>query len=450
MGFFLLLVYLVLTFVRPGELVPALAEWRVMEAVSILALLGGGLGLLTGRGPSLRAPQIPLFLAFFGWAAVTLVINGGGGGTAFDQLVTFAKGSGVAFILVVLNVDSVRRVRIVAATFALMALFEAGQGVLAYHTGFGAERFLIGTSLNNDPSGMREVAEAGGPPGMSSRDEVPRILGLGFLADPNDLANMLVAILPLLTAFRRSSAPWRNLVLVWLPIAATLYCLYLTRSRGGILALAAVVALTFRARLGRVAAGVIAVLALAAVLWLGFAGGRAMTMDESATGRIDAWSEGLQMLKSSPLWGVGFSTFSAHYVRAAHSAFVQCFAELGLTGYFLWLALLVVTVDDMRSIGRWADEDEEASQSEELREVSRWGRALAVSVVGFLAGALFLSRAYDVMLYLILGLAVAVRDVAHSLGHLPPPRHVLVRVFGILLLEGTSILAFWGYMRFLR
>jgi putative inorganic carbon (HCO3(-)) transporter len=450
MGFALLIVYIVFTFVRPGELVPALADWRIMEVVSILAILGAGLGLLTGRGPTFRAPQIPLLVAFFAWAAVSLLATGSASGTAFERLTDFAKSSGVAFLLVVLNVDSIRRVKIVAATFALMALFEAGQGVLAYHSGIGADRFLIGTPLSHDPSAMREAPEGEGSPGISPHDEVPRIRGLGFLADPNDLANVLVAFLPLILAFRKASAPGRNLVFVWPLIAASLYCVYLTRSRGGILALAAVVALGFRARLGRFGAGLVAALAVVVLLWLGFAGGRSMTIDESAEGRIDAWSEGLQMLKGSPLWGVGFSTFDLHYERAAHSAFVQCFAELGLVGYFLWLAVLAVTLDDVRTAGRWDDDEEGASQGDEARELARWGRALTVSLVGFLVGALFLSHAYDVMLYLILGLAVAFRDVACRLGHAPPARHLVVWVLGILLLEGTSIVALWGYMRILR
>jgi putative inorganic carbon (HCO3(-)) transporter len=449
-GFTLFLVYLVLTFLRPGELFPRLSDWGIMEVVSVLALLGAGLGLLTGRGPTFRAPQLPLLLAFFGWAAVTIAVNGDDSAIALDRLVDFAKSSGVAFILLVLNVDSVRRVRIVAATFALMALFEAGQGVLAYHWGIGADRFLVGTPLPSDPSAMRDITEGGGVTGESARAELLRIRGLGYVADPNDLANVLVAFLPLIAAFRRSRAIWRNLLLVWLPIGSTLYCLYLTRSRGGILALAVVAALSCRARLGRVAGAAVAALALVTLLWLGFAGGRAMTVDESAEGRIDAWSEGLQMLKSSPVFGVGFATFGLRYERVAHSSFVQCFADLGLVGYFLWLALLAVTIDDMRSLGRWNAEDDEAARSDEAAELSGWGRALTIAILGFLVGALFLSRPYDVMLYLILGLAVAVRDIARRVGHSPPPRHALVWVLGILLLESVTILGFWGYMRLLR
>jgi putative inorganic carbon (HCO3(-)) transporter len=448
MGFALFIVYLVFTFVRPGELIPALADWPLMETLSLLALLGAGLGLLAGRGPSLRAPQIPLFLVF-GWAVLSVVASGDTSGAGLARLLSFTKSTGVAFVLVVLNVDSLRRVRIVAATLAMLGLFEAGQGVLAYHWGVGRDRFLVGTAMNEDVPSDREALgwDRSGPP---AEGMVVRIRGLGYLADPNDLANVLVAFLPLIAAFRRSYSPWRNAALVWLPIAATLYCVYLTRSRGGILALAAVVALSFRARLGRVATASLAAAALVALLWLGFAGGRAMTVDRSAEGRIDAWSDGLQMLKASPVYGVGFGTFGIHHGRAAHSSFVECFAELGLVGYFIWLALLAFTLNDMRSLGRWSDEDEEAWEDEESREISAWGRTLTVSIAGFLVGAVFLSHAYDPMLFLILGLALAVQDVARGLGHLPPAPHLLVRVLGILVLEGASILGLWGYMRFVR
>ena len=60
--------------------------------------------------------------------------------------------------------------------------------------------------------------------------------------------------------------------------------------------------------------------------------------DESNAGRLDAWSAGLGMFRQQPFFGVGYNMFTDHNEITAHNSFVLCFAELGLFGYFIWLA----------------------------------------------------------------------------------------------------------------
>jgi hypothetical protein len=42
-----------------------------------------------------------------------------------------------------------------------------------------------------------------------------------------------------------------------------------------------------------------------------------------------------------PVFGVSYNSFTDHHERTTHNSFVLCFAELGLLGYFTWLALVV-------------------------------------------------------------------------------------------------------------
>src|ERR1035441_7460388 len=120
--------------------------------------------------------------------------------------------------------------------------------------------------------------------------------------DPNDLALVLVAILPLLGLAWRKGRKLRNVVLVGLPAAFLVYAIYLTRSRGGMLGILAV---CFAGLVGRVSRSkaLLATAAMAAILLAtNFTGGRAVsTSEESAAQRIDAWSEGLDMFRSSPV-----------------------------------------------------------------------------------------------------------------------------------------------------
>ena len=182
---------------------------------------------------------------------------------------------------------------------------------------------------------------------------------------------------------RRRTA--RNTLLVVLPAALLIYGVYLTRSRGGLLGVLAVALAAMIGRMGRTRAIVLTALLAVMLIGLNFTGGRGMTNDDSAQGRVDAWSEGLQMFRESPLLGVGLHNFSEHNYLTAHNSFVLCFAELGITGYFFWMALLVGAFRQLRAVRKSADSD----LNPDLRD---YARACEIAFIGFLASAFFLSR----------------------------------------------------------
>jgi O-antigen ligase len=438
MGFALFLLYLVVTFVRPGEQIPSLQGWELMDITSALALLTGTVAFVAGRGPSLRAPQISLALAFWAWALVSVLGSPASAG-GLQAVLAFGKSSGTAFLLAILNVDTTRRLRIVAVALTLLSLFVVGQAALTQRQ--------VHTAADQTPD-----SGYGGLWGDASDDRVgppvtgglKRIRSFGFLADPNDLACTLVAILPLSIALRRSSAPFRNTLMVWLPVGVMVYGIYLTRSRGGILAFAGVLGLLVRRRLGGLLSILTAAGALLALLALGFLGGRSLEIDRSAEGRIEAWSAGLQMLKTAPVSGVGYGMFTQNHERAAHNSFVHCFGELGFVGYSLWLTLIMLTLDDLRLLARERGEDED------LVELRGWGRPVGLSLVGFLLGGLFLSRPYDVVLFLLLGLGAGAADMARRRGLLKQRRDLVTWTCFVIAVEVASIILFWLYMRLLR
>jgi O-antigen ligase len=168
-----------------------------------------------------------------------------------------------------------------------------------------------------------------------------------------------------------------------------------------------------------------------ALLGLNFTGGRAFQDD----GRIDAWSEGLQFLKGSPLMGIGYRQFTDNNPLTAHNSFVLCFAELGLIGYFFWLALLVITLLELNSLAQYSGEE---GGGEGLRKCAR---AIFLALCVFLAAALFLSRTYTVILYLLVGLGTALADIARKEGvpvfELSPMR--LVTRVGILEVASIAL-----------
>ena len=146
------------------------------------------------------------------------------------------------------------------------------------------------------------------------------------------------------------------------------------------------------------------------------------------------------MLRSSPLWGIGFESFTDYHALVAHNSFVHCFAELGLIGYFFWLCLIVLTWVDVSTVVNGADAHEDPGLSSACR-------AVRLALVGFLVGCLFLSRSYGVALFLMLGLGTALGDIARREGLLDRQDHLVLWLGRIGAIEVGSIALVWLAVR---
>jgi O-antigen ligase len=183
------------------------------------------------------------------------------------------------------------------------------------------------------------------------------------------------------------------------------WAIYLTQSRGGMLALMVAVGGTLFLRSRRRVLG-LALGAMAAGALLAASGGRMTNFDSkeaSANSRIWFWNNGIGMLISRPLLGVGFGQFSANNDgRAPHSTFVQTFGETGLVGYFCWAGVLY-----------WAFRrpTQRPAGSLERPFGSPYGPRLALAT--YLTAAFYLSHAYMTFLYILACLAVA-QDLSHA------------------------------------
>jgi O-antigen ligase len=191
----------------------------------------------------------------------------------------------------------------------------------------------------------------------------------------------------------------RSFFLCLLPAAILLFGIYLTNSRGALLGLGLLMIFLLKDRMGTKASAIISPLAIVAVLALNQSG-RAMSMDEdSALGRVNAWSDGLGMFQRSPLWGIGYNLFLQYHERTAHNSFVLCLSELGLMGTFLWLGLIVSSVQHLQALPQRIKFPKLA--------IARWSFALRASLYTVLATSWFLSRTYSSCFYIILALAFA-------------------------------------------
>lgn len=282
------------------------------------------------------------------------------------------------FLMVHMNAFSLGRVKLISALLSICAVIMAVLAILAYHTGYLADRLVL------DHIG----------------DSLGRVRGFGFLSDPNDFAQFLLVGLALLGVFYKKGSLRNTLLLP--PALALVYAIYLTFSRGAIFGLVAILGVILYRRENRLLTAVAVSLLFALLLGMHFGGGRDISMSEgSAAGRIMAWGAGISMLKGHPLFGVGFNEFTEYNELTAHNSFVLCFSELGLFGYFFFIALVVVTVAGLQQL---------ASLQETKPDDPEFGatlRALRAAFYAFLATAWFLSRTYTVTLYVLFALAAS-------------------------------------------
>ena len=392
MGFGLLLLYLVLAFIRPYELFPALAPFHVMQ------LAGGAVILVTlAFAPmtpvTFRAKQIYLMGIFSALVVTSRILALHWFGGALIVLEEFGI-TVIVFAVAIVNVSTLKRLRIVLGVIAFLAVVLVFQSILAVHFGLFAEQLILVERL-----------ELG--------NTLNRVRGTGFMMDPNDLAQTFVMAFPFLgLAWRKGYLP-RNMVLVVFPMLLLLYGVYLTHSRGAILSLLVMTMVASAKKVGRLGAIVLGAAGALGAVAFNFAGGsRAVGgADASATNRIEAWSMGLQLLKAHPFVGVGFGQFPDYNGGlTAHNSVVLAFAELGFPSFLIWVALLVCAVSELLAIQKLKPHNPEDV------ELQRLARAIYLAFCGFLVSAWFLSRTYILTLYLLIAMGAAAGDIARRRG----------------------------------
>jgi hypothetical protein len=431
MAFFLTLIYICIAYLSPASLLPELAQYRIQLYIAILALLACIPTLLKSRAFS--EPQLWLLCAFTLSASLSRMIAQrwiGGSILALETLVPNV----IPLVLLGLTCTNLRRLRIFAISIC---------GIGLYYVIFGARAIWA-----EDSRSLYVLMQG----------DLARIRGFSVVNDPNDFAQLLVALLPLVWLMWRHGFVGKLATAVI--TAAYCYGIYLTHSRGATIALAAILLFSLKDRMGTALSASLAAVLFAATTFLQFSGGRAISA-ESGADRMAAWGAGFQFLKSSPLFGIGFNLFTDNYEITAHNSFVLCVAELGVVGYYFWLAILVFAFVYLASVTR-ADstalpatvpatvEDDPANPEPgemDFEGVKRWARALRISLVGFLVAGFFLSRAYVLTLFLILGMSLAVTRMAQphpSAPTKPVTKTILGRTF---MIEALSIVLIYALLR---
>src|SRR5438034_1513551 len=241
----------------------------------------------------------------------------------------------------------------------------------------------------------------------------------GSMFDPNDLAYVLVSLLPLSCYFvlRREGLVKR--IVAMISLGASVSVILFTASRGGLIGMTSLIAMFILTNTGgirwRYKIGLpLAVLGIGVLnsgkinlerfLTLSEIGGDYNVTDEY--GRMEIWERGITFALENPITGVGVNCFAMAigYLRAelhlipmwqeAHNSYVQVAAEMGLLGLGLFMAIIVTCYKNFARFARPGNGDVLSPEMDELTLIA-W--LLRMGFVASLISAFFLSQAYSIL-----------------------------------------------------
>jgi O-antigen ligase len=432
MAYLLCLTYVALMYIRPTELGLTWSGFSIVEIVAGVALTAAAFSVIMKPRPVANLPNDWCFLGFF---AVVILSNPANGLYWAGPLAFMAAVPIMCFyVLIRVGVHTAGQLRGFIVVLVLLTLFQAVAGIVQYHTGSG---FGGSTAI------LQQEAE-------SEDGEEPltavRIRGTGIFNDPNDLAMSLLIVFPFLFTAVVSPNPGLTRRLGgFVALGILAYALYLTQSRGGLVGLAGLCAAYAYRRFGRRLGLILATVVVgASLVVLAFGQSRLSRLESSeasAQGRVQAWSAGLEMVRSKPVMGVGAGQFTEYHERVAHNSFVHAFAETGFVGGFFFVGMfywLFVGAGSSRNVAG-------AASSPLATDI--WASGIAVVVT-----ACFLSRQYSPVPLVPLALGATRMAIERTSDHAEPLQqasdwmYILLLSFGVL--AGTYIivrvLAVWS------
>jgi O-antigen ligase len=438
-GIGLLIVFIL---ARPQEFLPLLQKVPFLHLGAALAAVGYIVDVRLHRLQPVPTNTLPWILGFLGWAVVSVAMN------QPEGVPHLGMEMAILFVLYGTIAHGIQRFRTLQFTTGVLVatcLFIAG---VCFHQGLAPRQCVGGQAVvggvEGHPDGRfceTHMQCSTGPdaePGLAYRCErvglfetysvEDRVRYIGELHDPNEISLTLAAAgIAMLIGFAiRKKGPGSKL-LVFLGVALLLATVWMTKSRGGLVAAMLVPAVWIVRRYG-LAALIPAIMLAVPVLMLG--GRSDASATESTALRYEAWAEGLNMFKHSPIYGIGARMFTDHHYLTAHNSYVLTLAELGIVGMVLFVSIIYLSVKTLYVGLR------------ELRPIPGtaaaqvWGMSLLASMAGIIFQINTLSFAYHSVLWLFFGLVGAwYSAVKHHL----PSLDIRIKLLDFVVIVGICV-----------
>ena len=398
---------------RPQEFVPLLRSVPFLHLFTAFAVIGYIIDIRLRRLQPIAANTLPWAVAFFVWAVVSVAATAPANvmSRGIEMAILFALYGTIAH-----GIQRFRTFQAIAGVLAATCMFIA---LVCFHQGLAARQCVGGDetegAIEGRPDGRpceHVPGSCNGPdaqPGFEYRCEHVGLFGTysvddrvryrGELKDPNEVALTISAgALALLIGFAVRKRSGAAKLALGATFVIALVTVFMTQSRGGLVAAMLVPGVYIVRRYG-FAAAIPAALVAVPVLILGGRSGEAA--DLSTEMRYDAWSTGLDMWHHSPIYGVGARAFGEHHFLTAHNSFVLALAEMGIVGLILFVAIIYLTLKTL-IVGMRVLADVPGTRAAQV-----WGMALLAAMAGIVFQINTLSFSYHSVLWVFIGLVGA-------------------------------------------
>ncbi len=403
MGFFLFLMVNALLFIRPADLFPGLKALHLYE-LSMLGCLAISLPWLLPqfRLASLRArPITACILCLLLFVAITPLYRGYTG-LFTEYAPEFAK-MVLYYLVLTAIIRDVKHLRtfvlFLGGCIAIVGLIP----VLAHHGYLHLESVQAISDVRTDAQTGKMV-------------HFDRTQGVGIFADPNDLAQILGVGIILCLYATQVTRSWVVRCLWAVPCVVMLYGIYLSQSRGGLMAFGVGMMVLFVTRYGLKKSLILIALALPVITVFSGRQTSLSTEEGSAQSRVQLWADSLEAVKTWPIMGVGAGAMGDFYMsQVAHNTYLHMLGELGLIGGTAFMGAYWVATWGLARLkpskGLVTDPD--------LRTMRPF---LGAAIATYAMGMMSLSRGYALPTYTLLGLTTVFIGLVKTRPQIPAMR----------------------------
>ena len=420
-------------FIRPAELIPELENLPLYEAAILRrSRPRHAIARHCPADPRLTAGHafvLGLFVAGVVSHPARFAVS-----AAFDSGFLFLK-IVLFYLLIVANVRTVPRLRVFLLCLIGLMVCQVGLGLLVYF------EYL-------DIEALKPFAQSEYDADNGEVTILPRLCGAGIFNDPNDLC-VLLAVGLVLAVYLLGDRQFGSVRFAYLvPLGMFAVAVPLTHSRGGLIAVLAGLTVLAAARFGTKRTAVILV---ALVPLLMTVGGRMTQFDlenpgDTSQHRMRLWSDGLMLLRSAPLFGIGQGSYEVSVGQVAHNSFLHAYTELGFFGGTCFFGAFAYTAWALWQLRDRLDQTTHPS-------LCRLRPYLLAMVAALAAGLFSLTRVYTPSTYLIFGLCAAYLQIVEAVVPGAVPRLTRPLVVRLALLSGlflfglhllTTVLVQWS------
>ncbi len=377
-------------YARPNDLFPALGDFPLVKIVSISVLLIY-IGSKISAGEKLSVWTLEMtMLVVIAALGLLLMPIAASPKQSMDMLTDIYLKTVIIFILMVNLIDTRQRI---FSMWKLVVICGAALGVGAIRSYMKGEFAVKGVRIEGLVGGMFE--------------------------NPNDLATALDLLLPFAVALTLISKGLSRLF--YLVCAAVLAVgVLFTLSRGGFLGLIASSGVLLwklgRWRRLKTTLGVALICGILLAVMPGGYGARIVTIFNNEQDQTGSAQERRELLEraasiaiSRPIVGVGMGNFHIYSIRekAAHNAYLEIAAELGVMGLIAYLILILAPLRSLHRIERQT----RGMRTKREREMYWLSVSIQAAFIAYMVCSFFASIQYLWYLYYTAAYAVALRQI---------------------------------------